>query len=586
MTEGHDTARTLDPTLWAGGAAGVLGTIYFVLAANGYGIASPSGLVWPASVALILMAIIGAAFGGAPRSAAKWFYLLAGGVFVGALVVLNLLPPVARDELTHHLALPELFLTRGRADVFPFAEQSYFPMQVSVLYTPLLARGWEIAPKYLHMLFGLASVGVLHLYLSSRVSAGVAGFVALLLLTTPTFANLASSAYVDLGLFFFTTVSVVALLRWSANESTGLLALSGFAAGCAASVKYNGYLTLPVLLFGTLALAPRRTPGSVIRNLALFGCMALLPLAPWLVRNFLETGNPVFPLMRGTLGGPPRAASPAIDIFTRRMFLYDESWLEILTTPFRAFVVGRYGDPARFDGSFNPLFLLGFAGIAVGRRSVHGDYLWVTSLIVLVAVFFLTTFRSRYAIASLVPLSILVAELLERWRITAPRAARALLPALAAAALAFNVGHFVDYWTQLSPTAYLAGRESRTDFISRFVPEYPLAAFANAELSKDAKVYLAFLGQRGYYWRLPYTYDYYYSGTSLRDAVRGAESAEGVMTDLRQQGISHIAASAPHLGRFLQEDLTEGELRRWESFAAHHLRLIRSHGTFGLYEII
>jgi len=585
MTARRDAARALDAALWAGGAAGVLGTSYFVFAANGYGISSPSGLIWPGSVALILMAITGAAFGRAPRGATKWLYLSAGIVFVGALVVLNLLPPVARDELTHHLALPELFLTRGRADVFPFAEQSYFPMQVTLLYTPLLAQGWESAPKYLHLLFGLASVGVLHLYLSSRVSTGVAGFVALLLLTTPTFANLASSAYVDLGLLFFTTVSVVALLRWSVNENTGLLALSGFAAGCAASVKYNGYLTLPLLLFGTLALAPRRTPGSVIRNLAIFGVMSLLPLAPWLVRNFLETGNPVFPLMRGTLGGPPRAASPAIDIFTRRMFLYDESWLEILTTPFRAFVVGRYGDPARFDGSFNPIFLLGFAAIAVGRRSARGEYLWVSSLIVLVAVFFLTTFRSRYAIASLVPLAILMAELLERWRTTLPRA-RALLPALAVAALAFNVWHFVDYWTQLSPTAYLAGRESRTDFISRFVPEYPLAAYANSALSKDAKVYLAFLGQRGYYWRLPYTYDYYYSGTSLRDAVRGAENAEAVMAGLRQQGISHIAASAPHLGRFLQEDLTESELRRWESFAAHHMRLIRSHGTFGLYEII
>ena len=66
--------------------------------------------------------------------------------------------------------------------------------------------------------------------LSTQVAAGVAAFVALLLVTTPTFATLASSAYADLGLLFFTTVSLVALLRWSETEKTGLLALAGFAA--------------------------------------------------------------------------------------------------------------------------------------------------------------------------------------------------------------------------------------------------------------------------------------------------------------------------------------------------------------------
>lgn len=585
MTARRGTALPLDPALWAGGAAGVLGTVYFILAANGLFLASSSGLLWPAATALLLLAITATAAGAAARSATNWFYLAAGGAFALALTVLNLLPPVARDELTHHLALPQLFLRHGSAAVFPFAEQSYFPMQVTLLYTPLLAQGWESAPKYLHLLFGLASIGILYLYLSECVAIGVAGFVALLLLTTPTFATLASSAYVDLGLFFFTTVSVVALLRWSVTERTGLLALSGFTAGCAASVKYNGYLMIPLLLVGTVALSSKRTPSSVIGNLALFGLLALIPLAPWLVRNYFETGNPVFPLMRGTFGGPPRGDSPTIDIFTRRMFLYNESWLEILTTPFRAFVVGRFGDPARFDGAFNPLFLLGFAGVIAGRRSVRGEYLWIVSLMVLVMVFFLTTFRSRYAIAALVPLAILLAEMLDRWRTTLPRA-RVLLPALAAAALSFNLWHFVDYWTQLSPTAFLTGRESRSGFISRFVPEYPVADFANQTLGPDSKVYLAFLGQRGYYWRQPYTYDYYYSGTSLRDAVRGASSAAAVSADLRKQGISHIAASAPHLGRFLQEDLNATELQRWESFAAQHLRLIRSHGSFGLYEII
>ena len=148
------------------------------------------------------------------------------------------------------------------------------------------------------------------------------------------------------------------------------------------------------------------------------------------------------------------------------------------------------------------------------------------------------------------------------------------------------MGHFADYWISISPTPYLSGEENRTQFITRFVPEYPLAEFADKTLGPDSNVYLAFLGQRGFYWNRKYTYDYYYSGTSLRDAVRLASTPEQVSSSLRDQGISHIAASAPLLGRYLNEDLTEVEMARWNSFASRHLRLLRTHGAFGLYEII
>ncbi len=575
----------LDLALWGAGAIGAAGTVNFLLAWNGSGVTSPAGLLWPLTVAAALIGIVGLATAQALRERTGTGVILAGGAFVLLLFILTLVPPVARDELTHHLALPEIFLSRGRAVVLPFAEQSYFPMQLTMLYTPLLAQGWESLPKDLHLLFGVATVAVLFLYLSSRVATGVASFVALLVLTTPTVATLATSAYVDLGLLFFTTVSLVALLRWSSTDKTSLLGLAGFAAGCAGAVKYNGYLTIPLVALGTITLSPKRDGASIVRNVLIFGLAAALPLLPWMLRNYLETGNPVFPLMRSTLGGPPRPDSPSVDILTKRRFLYGESWLEVLTTPIRAFLTGRHGDPARFDGVFNPLLLLGFLGVILGRRTPQTRFLSLFATATLVLVFLLTTFRSRYAIAAIAALAILTAEVVDRWRTERPGTSF-LLPALGAAALAFNLWHFADYWTTMRPISYLSGRESRSKYITRFVPEYPLAVYANETLPHDAKIYLAFTGQRGYYWRRDYTYDFYYSGTSLRDAVRLAANPQDVSTALRSRGISHIAASAPLLERYLREDLTDDEMHRWRGFASNHLRLIRIHGSFGLYEII
>jgi len=584
MTGAERQDRWLDLAIWGGPCLGIVGSTYFLVASAGWCVTTPCGLVWPATATLVLLAIIAAAAVAAARSAPLGF-TAAIVAFTSVLVFLNLLPPFARDELTHHLALPDLFLSRGEAFVIPFAEQSYYPMQLTLLYTPLLAQGWESIPKQLHLLFGLGGVAILYLYLSRVTSAAIAAFVAILMITTPTVVTLATSAYVDLGVFFYSMVAIVGLLRWSETDRSDLLVAAALAAGCAGAVKYNGYLTIAVSLVGILVIAPRKDPQSLAKNLLVFGCFAALPLVPWMIRNWADTGNPMFPLMRGTLGGPPRPDTPSIDIFTRRRFLYGESWLEIVTTPLRAFAVGRHGDPARFDGVFNPLFLLGFAAVIAGRKSQKRNFLWIFAVCILFMVFFLSTFRSRYAVASLAPLAILTALLLDDLRRALPNARR-LLPLLGAVALGFNAWHFAMYWRDVSPLPYFTGEETRAHFITRFVPEYPLSEFASTHLDADANIYLAFLGQRGYYWKRPYTYDYYYSGTSLRDAVRHSTNALEVSNELKQLGISHIAASAPLLGRFLNEDLTQNEMVRWRLFANQHLRLIQTHGPFGLYEII
>jgi hypothetical protein len=152
--------------------------------------------------------------------------------------------------------------------------------------------------------------------------------------------------------------------------------------------------------------------------------------------------------------------------------------------------------------------------------------------------------------------------------------------------LAFNTAHFVSFWNRVDPLAFLSGRESRQEFISRFVPEYPVVHFANRHLPEDANVYLAFLGQRGYFWERSYTYDFHYSGVALRDAVQGTEQADDIAARLRGEGVSHIASVDQLLARYLSHNLDEAEQRRWQEFAAQHLRLLFRQSGVGLYEIV
>jgi hypothetical protein len=88
--------------------------------------------------------------------------------------------------------------------------------------------------------------------------------------------------------------------------------------------------------------------------------MALLPLLPWLVKNAIDTGNPLFPLFSSVVGGRSLPRAPQVDVFTYRQALYGESWLDILLVPLRVFATGRDANPAQFDGVLNPIWLLGF----------------------------------------------------------------------------------------------------------------------------------------------------------------------------------------------------------------------------------
>ena len=46
-------------------------------------------------------------------------------------ILLNLTPPISRDAIIHHLAIPKLWLAHGGFYEIPWADFSYYPTQLS-----------------------------------------------------------------------------------------------------------------------------------------------------------------------------------------------------------------------------------------------------------------------------------------------------------------------------------------------------------------------------------------------------------------------------------------------------------------------
>ena len=87
-------------------------------------------------------------------------------------------------------------------------------MYIDIFYLVCLYLKNDIGPKFIHLGFGLATGWMIYLYLKQKLHRnwGLLGMV--VFITTPIVVWLSTSVYVDLGMTFFTTGSVLAFIKW------------------------------------------------------------------------------------------------------------------------------------------------------------------------------------------------------------------------------------------------------------------------------------------------------------------------------------------------------------------------------------
>ncbi|MCI5119690.1 MAG: phospholipid carrier-dependent glycosyltransferase, partial [Candidatus Electrothrix sp. AUS4] len=177
-------------------------------------------------------------------------HILIGVLLAGLLLSLALLactPPFSRDALIHHLQIPKLYLQHGGIYEIPELIFSYYPMNLDLLYLWALWLGSDILAKYIHIFFGLGTALLLYRHLKKRLSTIYGLLGALFFLSIPIIVKLSITVYVDLGLIFFTTASLLLLFRWLETKRSRDLLFAGICCGLGIGTKYNGLLVLFLL---------------------------------------------------------------------------------------------------------------------------------------------------------------------------------------------------------------------------------------------------------------------------------------------------------------------------------------------------
>jgi hypothetical protein len=243
----------------------------------------------------------------------RWLWALAmpflGLALVGAIAPPGLLwqdEPAAYDVTEYHLQVPREWYEAGRITGLKHNAFSYMPMNAEM--HDLLAmhlRGGPWAGMYLAqfihvvtMALAVLAVAGVARALSDRPWAGPLAGVAMA--ATPWVTSLAPIAYNEAALMLFAALAV----GWAmlARDWRGW-AVAGAMAGFACGVKLTaGPMVVGAVAVAAVAANVRSQTSHAKSGIAVFIGVAAAVFAPWLIRNAIWTGNPVFPEAMETSG--------------------------------------------------------------------------------------------------------------------------------------------------------------------------------------------------------------------------------------------------------------------------------------------
>ncbi len=401
-----------------------------------------------------------------------------------------------------------MFLEAGRIIPIPENWFTYYPFTWEMIYLLGMGLGSDIFARLIH--FSTLILLLLATYAFGRRFLPKPGgwLAAAILLGIPILPLWGNAAYTDIAWALFQFLAIALFLIWVKDRNPWLLGLSGVMQGLALGSKYlalSGAGILLIFVFWFSARDKDKWKGwkQVLRNIVVFGLAAFVVALPWYLKNFLWTGNPVFPLYL-----PQNIIDPAqlkIWMDYVNSFGTGKNWYDYILLPINIFL--QHDKFGTFMGSMempNPLFLLAFVYPFIRRNIDEVFRKSLDKLAAITGILFIVWSLGSQQIRFLLPLfpglclitgSVLKAgiDLFKSERLGQ------VIPLGLVGGMVFATLIFMGlYFNLVRPEKGLFGLESKSGFLQRMVRDYTGIKFSNTNLPENSKMMLLWDG-RGYY---------------------------------------------------------------------------------------
>jgi hypothetical protein len=419
--------------------------------------------------------------------------------------------------------------------------------------------------------------------------------------------RLSTEAYVDLGLTFFTTAAIIAFIcyRDSKFKEFKWLLLSSVAMGLALGTKYNALIAWFFLSTAIVFVYSRDTgeQWKAVKCGSIFFLISLSVFSPWLIKNYILTGNPLYPLLQGifsitnaSLHEGTRSVSGGTysGIFQMREAMYGENFWETLFIPLRYFFQGQDNNYRYFDGVLNPVLII-FAPFAFINKSFYRDKLFFTGFAVffIITATFLDQTRIRYILPVVPILSILTVigffNILN-WLMSLSKRFGFFLAVLFISSFIIvllpNIFYIKKYYQEISPINYVLGKESKDNFISRHIGSYPAMKFINEFTPDNSKIRLLFLAGRGYYLDRIYEDDSTMGMSFVDRLVVKSESEKTFQSHIHSLGYTHFLLRIDLFHKYLRDNFSREKRNRFLQQIDRTLEIVYNGNGYRVYRLI
>jgi hypothetical protein len=242
------------------------------------------------------------------RISVGWL-LLVVSPFLLIMALGSMLPTIDYDALEYHLQGPKEYFVAGRVGFLPHNVYTSMPFGVEMLHLlcmQVMNDWWWGALVGQLLVASFAPMAGLAVWLTARRwgSPRAAWVAAMVYLTTPWIYRLAALPYVEGPLCYYHAALLwTGGMAWSTSAAIRgrIWLVVGLLAGGAMAIKYPALISA-VVPFGAVAVAAGWRARSA-RPLLAFGLGVAVVMGPWLIKNAVDTGNPVYPLGYRVFGG-------------------------------------------------------------------------------------------------------------------------------------------------------------------------------------------------------------------------------------------------------------------------------------------
>jgi len=467
-------------------------------------------------------------------------------IAVAAVFPLVLVPNRAFDALSYHLEVPLRFLQAGGIVNIPENIYSYSPLLTQMLYG--LGLGLEGADLAGLLYFSFFILTLWTVWRGGEKLFGSSGsaWAAALLALMPVFLVEVPQAGADWSMSFFILTAL--LLLAEGGRHTRYMVLAGILAGMAAGCRHQaiGYALVLVPLAG-LAVDVREKRSGSIKPWCIFTGVAVLSASPWYLKNMVQTGDPVYPLLTSLTGGLAFETGFVESLVGSRSLHLLWSWVLV-----------------PFQSAFDPLSLSMTASVGVlplaltlllpGLREKRARRGFLLLWTILAFLAWHLTFRTfRYVMPVMIVCCLWLGAALAQ-SLKGPSGKARVLKAAVCMALVVNGGTFLgltDYVNRSVPPAL--GIRAPENYIRETYQPYPAIDYLNSLEQPPGRV--LFVGEmRGFYSRFPREVPSHNAPNRLLELVKAQKDPILMKEELVDSGFTHILFNPEEWRRMAYEN--------------------------------